>query len=330
MLKIFKELNFFRIISWGVIKLIKIEIYNPKHGNRWNQFISNAKNGIFFFHRDYIDYHSKLKEYSLLISKNRRLVAIMPANIKDDILSSYDGLTFGGLLTTKKMTMSLMLQIFQELKNYLKANGIKEVIYKAIPYIYHSYPAEEDLYALNINKARLIRRDVSSTIFMDGKIRFDRNRRNNIKESKDHGLKIKESEDYATFMDILSKNLLRKYGVKPTHTAAEISLLASRFPDNIKLFTAELDDEPCGGVVMYDSKKVAHAQYATSTKAGLEMRANDLIYDFLINHYYKDKNYFDFGISTENNGLYLNEGLIDYKERFGARAVVQDFYKWEL
>ena len=63
---------------------------------------------------------------------------------------------------------------------------------------------------------------------------------------------------------------------------------------------------------------------------GLYLRANDFIYDFLINNYYKDKKYFDFGISTEKNGLYLNEGLIDFKERFGARAVVHDFYEWEI
>lgn len=32
------------------------------------------------------------------------------------------------------------------------------------------------------------------------------------------------------------------------------------------------------------------------------------------------KKYFDFGISTEQNGKYLNEGLIAQKEGFGGRT----------
>lgn len=310
--------------------MIKIERYTPKHYDIWDQFVNQAKNGIFFFLRDYMDYHSNLVGHSLLISKKGKLVSIMPANINGDVLSSHDGLTFGGLLTNKKMNMSLMLRIFRELKDYFKSNNIREVFYKAIPYIYHSYPADEDLYALNINKAKLVRRDVSSTIYMDEKLGFNKSRRRNIKKNKNLGLEIKRSFDFETFMDILSRNLQKKYRVQPTHTATEIILLASRFPNNIKLFTAELDEEICGGVIVYTSKNVAHAQYSASTKDGLKMRANDLIYDFLINDYYKDKKYFDFGISTENEGLYLNAGVIDYKERFGARAVVHDFYKWEI
>jgi hypothetical protein len=40
--------------------------------------------------------------------------------------------------------------------------------------------------------------------------------------------------------------------------------------------------------------------------------------------------YFDFGISNERGGRILNEGLADYKEGFGARAVAHDFYELML
>ena len=49
----------------------------------------------------------------------------------------------------------------------LRASGISKLIYKAIPHIYHTVPAEEDLYALFLLNAKLFRRDVSST-FTDG------------------------------------------------------------------------------------------------------------------------------------------------------------------
>lgn len=44
---------------------------------------------------------------------------------------------------------------------------------------------------------------------------------------------------------------------------------------------------------------------------------------------YKDKvRYLDFGISTEDSGKVLNEGLISQKESFGGRTVV--YQTWEL
>jgi hypothetical protein len=45
---------------------------------------------------------------------------------------------------------------------------------------------------------------------------------------------------------------------------------------------------------------------------------------------YRHKKYFSFGISTEEQGQYLNEGLIRNKESYGARAVVHDFYELPL
>jgi len=44
---------------------------------------------------------------------------------------------------------------------------------------------------------------------------------------------------------------------------------------------------------------------------------------------YRNKTYFDFGISNEQQGRFLNRGLIEQKEGFGGRAVVHDFYRLE-
>ena len=45
---------------------------------------------------------------------------------------------------------------------------------------------------------------------------------------------------------------------------------------------------------------------------------------------YPDKSYFDFGISTVENGRTLNANLIHNKESYGARATVYDFYELHL
>jgi hypothetical protein len=223
-----------------------------------------------------------------------------------------------------------MIEIFKKMKEYLRFHGVKELVYKTIPHIYHTIPAEEDLYALFLNKAKLIRRDVSSTIYMGDNLAYSRNLKRKIKKAKEIGFKIQKSQDYERFMKIQEGRLDEKYGVKPTHTAEEIKLLASKFPDNIKLFTAEKYGEIYGGIIIFEGKYIAHGQYQSSTDEGLELNCNDLIIDYLISDYYKDKKYIDFGISNERNGLYLNEGLLNYKSQFGARAVVHDFYKIDI
>lgn len=311
--------------------MITVKKYSSKDKNRWDDFIKRSKNGVFIFNRDYMEYHSdRFEDDSLLFFKNKKLVALMPANIKKDTLYSHEGLTFGGIISNQKMTMTLMLEVFRQLKVYLKGEGIKKVLYKSIPHIYHSLPSEEDLYALKANDAELTRRDVSSTIFMEEKIPYSRNKKRNLKNIKKTDLKIVESNRYEDFMFIEERRLALKYGAKPTHSAEEIKLLASRFPDNIKLFTVEASEEMYGGVIIFESENVAHAQYQAATDEGLKLGGTDLIFDYLINDYYKAKRYFNFGISTENEGQYLNEGLIGYKEQFGARAIVQDFYEWKF
>lgn len=310
---------------------IKIIRYEKKQKPLWDEFIKNSKNGIFLFYRDYMEYHAdRFIDHSLMFFDGTKLVAVMPANIKDGTLFSHGGLTFGGIISDKRMKTPLMIEIFDALEEYLKTLGIIKFIYKIIPHIYHNVPAEEDLHALFLHDAKLTRRDVSSTIFIENGMDFSKGRKWCIKKSKTNGLEVRRSYDFKTFMDIEEGNLREKYGVKPTHTADEMQLLASRFHENIKLFAAYMDDTMVAGVIIYESKNVAHTQYIASTDEGKKMFGSDLILDFLINEYYTTKKYFDFGISTENNGLYLNEGLILFKEGFGARAVVHDFYEVDI
>nr|WP_319374589.1 GNAT family N-acetyltransferase [uncultured Methanobacterium sp.] len=307
--------------------MLEIKKYDSTYKNQWDIFVSSSKNGFFLFYREYMEYHSdRFVDSSLMFFKKNKLVAILPANIYENVLYSHGGLTFGGIISDKNMKTSLMLDIFKSLKNYLKGKMIKKIVYKAIPHIYHILPAEEDLYAIFVDNGKLIRRDVSSAVFLEDKISFTKGKIWNVKKSRENGLEICRSYDFESFMEIEKENL-KKYDAKPVHTAKEMELLASRFPDNIKLFTAHKEGYMLSGVIIYESNNVAHTQYIGATDEGMKLYSTDLIMDYLINDYYKGKKYFDFGISTEKDGFYLNEGLIGSKERFGARAIVHDFYE---
>lgn len=298
----------------------------------WDQFIDNSKNGTFMLKRGYMDYHAdRFKDYSLMFYDDNRLIAVMPASLHGNEVRSHGGLTYGGIVVDYKMTIQKMLELFEVLKNFLQSCGIRRLIYKCIPAVYHLYPADEDLYALFRNKARLFRRDVSTAVYLPEKIKFSELRRRGIKKAIKNNLSVRQTEDFEEYVSMLSAVLEEHHGVKPVHSAEELKLLASRFPDVIKLFAAyNNENQMMAGVVIFDTSQVVHAQYIANSDVGRNVGALDLVMDYLINQYSTGKKYFDFGISTENAGLYLNNGLISQKEMFGGRAVVYDFYEWEI
>lgn len=310
-------------------KSIEIRVYSSDLKSVWNDFVVSARNGLFLFDRDYMEYHSdRFYDHSLLFYRDSKIICLLPANIRKGTLYSHEGLTFGGVISNHDMKVALMLEVFNALAEHCRKEGIKEIFYKPIPYIYHSTPAEEDLYALFCHQANLVGRSVSSAIYLPEISTFDYGRRRTIKKAKENSLIVKESYDLEFFMEMVKVNLMERHSAKPTHSVSEIQLLAGRFPNNIKLFASFKDNALLAGILIYESKNVAKIQYVASSEAGRLIGANDIIVDYLINEHYKDKKYFDFGTSMLQQGLALNSGLISYKEGFGARTVVYDSYKF--
>jgi len=306
---------------------VSVSKYSSKYKILWNDFVTRSKNGVFLFYRDYMEYHSdRFRDHSLLFFKNGKLIGLLPANIKGDTLQSHEGLTFGGIISGYDMKVPIMMEIFERLVTHCKEEGIKKIVYKAIPYIYHSVPADEDLYALFRLNAKLTTRAVASCIYLPRRRDFVRERLKNIKIAKKNNLVVKRSYDYKSFMRIVEWVLEEKHGTKPVHTAEEIELLAGRFPDNIRLFASYKNDVMLAGVLAYESANVIHIQYGFNSNEGRTFGALDVIYDYLINDYYKERKYFDFGISTEKQGQVLNYGLIRTKEGLGASSVMYDQY----
>ena len=310
--------------------MIRIERYEAGAERLWNTFAAAARNGVFLFDRRYMDYHAdRFVDASLLFYEDDALVGLLPANLTGDTLVSHAGLTFGGVVCSARMKASLMVEVFDALVLDLPQRGIAHLIYKAVPHIYHTQPSEEDLYALFRHGARLRHRDVSATIDRRAPLPWSKGRRSCVKRARTQGVVVKPAADFRTFMAIEAENL-KRHQVKPVHSADEIALLASRFPDRIGLYCAFLGDRMLGGVIMYVSDNVAHAQYISATDEGREIGAVDLVLDVLINERYAAWRYFDFGISTERGGEYLNDGLAQNKESFGARTTVYDSYEVDL
>lgn len=311
---------------------MEIRRYRREDKELWNSFVNKARNATFLFDRNYMDYHAdRFDDNSFMFYHKGKLKAVLPANVAGDTLYSHQGLTYGGLLLDKKATVEDVLECFDSMNSWLRENGISKVVYKALPWIYQQYPSEEDLYALTWKcKAQLISRNIASTIVIDNKLKFAESRKSGIRKALSLNIEVGESNDVDGFWHVLEDNLGNRYNAKPVHTASEMKLLMSRFPNNIRLYVAKMNGEIVGGTLIYVTPQVVHTQYISASVEGKKHGALDLLFDYIINKVYANCRYFDFGKSTEQGGAYLNEPLIFQKEGFGGRGVCYDWYQWEL
>lgn len=307
---------------------IEIQQYIPALQPEWDCFIANSRNGTFLFFRNYMDYHSdRFIDNSLLFRYKGKLIAVLPANRERDVLWSHQGLTYGGLVLSSKCTADRVLNIFSLLFSWLSERGFSKLVYKCVPDIYHRYPSQEDLYALFRNNARLVARNLSTTVSIPCRIPFSQLRRRGIKRALSCGIVVQESSDLESFWQVLSENLSDRYNRLPVHTVEEMSLLKGRFPNNIRLFTACKGERVVAGCVIFEMDEWVHSQYISASPEGKEFGALDLLFHYLITDRYSDRKVFDFGQSTENKGSFLNSGLIAQKEGFGGRGIVYDTYE---
>lgn len=307
--------------------------YDQAKNAEWDCFVKESRNGTFLFERNYMDYHSdRFEDNSLLFYDScGKLLAVLPANRVGKTLHSHQGLTYGGLITKSDAGTEVVCRIFSSMNQHLKSMGIERVRYKAIPWIYHTVPAEEDLYAITTTcDAHLVCREISSAIPLQNRMRWTEERRRGIRRAEKAGITVGQSESYEGFWDVLTRNLQDRYGVRPVHSLSEIALLHSHFPENIRLYTAKKDGKVVAGIVTYNTRPTVHVQYISASPEGKRYGALDMLFHHVIEESAKEFRYFDFGKSTEDEGRYLNTSLIHQKEGFGARGVCYDTYEWEL
>lgn len=305
--------------------------YSSENKEAWDNLVKVSCVSHFFFYRNYMEYHyDRFFDHSLLVYNDEKLVALFPANEKERSIISHGGLTFGGLLYGNKIKTLEVIDIFYSIIEYYRENNIKKITYKPSPWTYHVVPAEADLYCMDILGFRLRERHIASSIDFKNRLSLAGGRKNQIQKARKNNVVIQESNDWDAFITLLSDVLRSRHNTSPVHSAAELRLLNQRFPDNIKLLTAMRERELLAGVVLYITSTAVHTQYMASSDDGLDLGALDILIKSAIDMYEHTKNYFCFGISTENSGKILNTGLLYQKESFGARAVMHDVWELEL
>lgn len=309
--------------------------FEPSLSTVWDTFCSSAINATLLHTRAFLSYHGdRFEDASVLIYDNDQLVGVLPA-ARDlapaGTVTSHPGATYGGVVHQGWLSGERMLAAFQSLRAHYAAKGFGTLRYKALPCIYASVPAQDDLYALFRLGAARVRCDLSSTIDLASRRELSERRKRGIRKSAKLVRIDSDRSHLAALWHVLADNLARKHGAKPVHSLGELELLMSRFPDQIRTVAAVIDGAVEAGLVLFNSGRVWHAQYIAASEAGYGASALDAVFAAAIDDAgAAGARYFDFGISTENGGTVLNEGLYRFKSEFGGGGIAYEFYDLAL
>ncbi|MBT4489591.1 MAG: hypothetical protein HOB79_20335 [Rhodospirillaceae bacterium] len=172
---------------------------------------------------------------------------------------------------------------------------------------------------------------VLSVVELSNRLPWPNRRIRGAKRAAAGGLKVCESEDWANSWCLLDVQLETRFDSAPVHTLEGNTLLRRDFPDNIKLHTCvDAGGALQAGVVIYESERVAPIQYIASSDPGRRVRAVDCLFSELRDENYAGKPFFDFGSSEGVNDHGLAAGLIEQKEGFGGRTMVQGVHALEI
>ena len=102
--------------------MYKVVPYEIKYYNRWNNFINQSLNRTIFQSLDFLDHHGekyKKDENHFLILKGEEIFRVLPVvKLKNTIVSPY-GSSFGGVVVSKKCSLSNAISTADALKEYL-------------------------------------------------------------------------------------------------------------------------------------------------------------------------------------------------------------------
>jgi lipid II:glycine glycyltransferase (peptidoglycan interpeptide bridge formation enzyme) len=204
--------------------------------------------------------------------------------------------------------------------------------------VFHKRPDDELDYALWSNGFRFKGREISTAIPLD----FTEadlwqqleggSSRSAARKAQRAGIRVGLSEDYDSFCPIAQKNLASRHKTKPVHSLDEMKKIRDLFPDRVFLFAAHKDDRMIAGVwALLVNSNGLHTFYVDQNYEFQRDRPLDLIFVELIRWALQRRyRFINLGISTNQGGSQLDEGLQRFKERHGGRGVMREIYFLKL
>jgi hypothetical protein len=302
----------------------------------WDGCVKKSSQGTFLHLRSFIDYHgARFIDKSLLIYESQKCVGVLPAAIHPNdplLLVSHPGITYGGLINFGSIKGKEMVDVFRLVMLHYKKLGFNKLVYKPVPIFYHKKISQDDIYALSTLGASQSKCSLSSLIDLRSVIKLKELRKRSLKLANSSRLSV--SADIANLKEawfIIENNLLSRHQAIPVHSFNEISLLFSRFPNNINLVTAHRENKVIAAIITFETETTIHTQYIGSNAEGRNFCAIDFLMDYLVEKGRAQQiNWLDFGTSEGLSPGELNHNLYAFKFSFGGSSCLHLTYDLDL
>lgn len=295
--------------------------YEKKYEKLWDDFVNNELFGTIYHTRNFINYHpiDRFIDESILIYNDDELICILPACKRGETYFSYTGATYGGPVISKKYNRikylkEIIKKIFEYYDNKIEFRLANDIYFKESYYT---------LYFL-LSQQLKIYPELSWYIKTDDdfieNIKNIRNKKTLLKSINDVNMictNFINEEDYIQFYEILEKNLKINHESSPTHSLDEFLKIKYILGDKQKLYLVKKNNNILGGVFVI--KVTSNCWYTFYISRNIDLDKNGcsicyLMYQISLDAKKENVKYIDYGISTENRGMEINDGLSDYKE----------------
>lgn len=330
---------------------LRVERLKPEESDLWDEFVADSLNGTIFHRRRFLEYHppERFEDASRLIFRGGRLVALFPAAYGERdgrrILRSHPGSSYGGLVVRESPGAELACRMVDALIEVARWDGCGAIELRRAPRIFESSPCDELDYALH-RQGFVVRDQELSTCYDLSRLpgprpsldevasTFSSSAARAMRKACNEGLRVEPVSSpagFGEFWALLEANL-RKHDATPTHSAAELYDLKTRFPDDVQLLAAWDGERMAAGLVAFvANRRAAHVFYFASHPEAQRLRPLNLTVAELVRYAAaRDLRFVNFGISTEKGGREPNWGLFRFKESFGGAGTLRSYWVRDL
>ncbi|MEM5565401.1 FemAB family protein [Psychroserpens sp. AS72] len=281
-----------------------------------------------------MEYHQdRFDDYSLMIFKEEQLLAVFPANISEAIVFSHQGLTYGGLVFKNELNTKILVEVYETLVAFLKAENIKSIVVKPLLDFYNFQRTKSVGFWQTQDNSAVIKRNIVLAIDFNSEYKIHKTKLKRYKKLEKNGFTIKEGKlEFEKFWNtILVKRLKEKHNSKPIHDLSEIQYLHDRFESEICQYNIYNDENLLAGITIFKKGLVVKSQYGMASVEGEQSNALDMLFVYLI-HKFRDEgmHYFSMGTVNDDSKLGFSKGMLKQKQELGCSTYFQDIIKVEL
>lgn len=282
------------------------------------------------FLRSYMEYHAdRFVDQSWMVYDDNEIIGIVPANQEGEVSVSHRGLTFGGILVSKKLSSTQRINCYECVLKFLRRVEVATFLIKIPPSIYLDF---DPILSYTLWRGAALMSEQQITLATKKSLidNWSARRKRGLRKAKRKDVIVQVATDFKPFWnDVLIPVLNHYHNTTPTHSLAEIQSLASEHDDIVHV-EATMNGQVVAGITLYRTHKVVHAQYIASNEIGRSVGALEAVVEFCLLNLVTDEQWFNFGSVNESGGLIVNSGLLDWKEEFAAMPFLHTSYTLNL